>query len=330
MKADEILAEYERLLEAGVISEEEFQRQTARVKEQLRVRRLEERGVGSILQVDPNLLAQVVTSQVFWVVLVLAMMPLLLTAVGIPPQQGMILYFALLWFFLFLRLFRLNLRGSSPFDYSLVMGLVIMPGLAAILPALRWLAAPFYRLVDTPLITTRWIGFVFGVGISEELTKLLPVILVVALSRRAGRRLGLQATLMLGIASGLAFAGFENILYSEWFGARIWGVAFTRQDVVLSRLLMTPFLHASWAALTAFAVGLVAVTGKLGLGRLLRIAGPTVALAAVLHGSYDTLAPAPVLAVLVGGVSYLLVVLAILAAKRWEGGSAGFLDERVL
>jgi protease PrsW len=330
MKADEILAEYERLFKAGVISQEEFERQTSRVRDQARVRRLEERGVGAILQVEPALLARILTSQVFWVVLVLAMMPLLLAAVEIPAQQGMILYFAFLWFFLFLRLFRLHLRGASPFDYSLVMALVIVPGLAAILPALRWLAAPFYRLVDTPLITARWVGFVFGVGISEELTKLLPVLMVVILARRAGRHLGLQSTLMLGIASGLAFAGFENILYSEWFGARIWGMTFTRQDVVLSRLLMTPFLHALWAALTAFAVGLVAVTGSMRLGRLLRIAGPSLALAAVLHGSYDTLAAAPVLAVLVGGASYLMVVLAILAAKRWEGGDAGFLDERVL
>jgi|GEM_PF-3079728 len=330
MNPDELLAEYRRLYERGLISADEFERQVGRLSSELRVQRLEAEGIGSILRLDPAAIVKIVTSQVFWVVLVLALMPLILAAIGLPSAQGMTLYFAFLWFFLFLRLFRLDVYGSYPWDYGLVGALVVMPGLALVLPLMRYLLSPFYRLIEVPFISARWVGFVFGVGVTEELTKLIPVLVVVLLANRGGRRLGLQAIILLGIASGLAFAGFENILYSKWFGAKLWGVTFTRPDVVLSRLLMTPFLHSLWAGLTAFAVGLSVAGKRLTVGRLWRIAGPALGLSAFLHGSYDAFSFLPLLAVLVGGVSYFLLVLAVIVAKTWEGGGVGFLNDRVV
>ncbi len=330
MNPREMLAEYERLFRAGIISPEEYERQVARLKAEMRRQAVEEEGLGAVLNLDPLAMFRILRSQVFWVVLLLAMMPFLLAALGVAPDEGMILYFAFLWFFLFLRLFRLELRESRPWDVSLVIALVVFPGLTVLLPLLRIVLGPLYALVDLPFIPLRWLGFVWGVGVTEELTKALPVLVVLALARRQGRRLGLQTSLLLGIASGLAFAGFENILYSQQFGARIWGIDFTRPDVVLSRLLMTPFLHSLWAGLLGFALGLVNVTGRLGVPRMLRIAGPALVLAALLHGTYDTVAAVPLLAVMVGGMSYLVLVLAVLAAKGWEGGDAAFLNERVI
>jgi len=330
MTPDEWLAEYWHLYESGRISAEELERRVAELTARTRRRIPDDEGIAGILRIRPELVLQVLTSQVFWVVLVLAMMPLLFAALGIPSAQGMTLYFAFLWFFLFLRLFRLDLSGSNPWDFMLVTTLVVALGLPAILPALRFVLGPFYRLVEVPLVSARWVGFVFGVGVTEELTKLLPVLLVFLLARRTGRRISLQAMILAGIAAGLAFGGFENILYSNWFGARILGVTFARQDVVLSRLLMTPFLHSLWAGLTAFALGVAGAGSRLTPGRLWHVCGPVFALAAFLHGSYDAFSFAPLIAVFFGGVSYLLLVLAVMAAKSWEGGGPGFLDERVV
>jgi len=330
MNPHEMLAEYERLFRAGIISPEEYERQVSRLKAEIRRQAVEEEGLGAVLDLDPLAVARIVRSQVFWLVLLLAMMPFLLAALGVSSDEGMILYFAFLWFFLFLRLFRLELRNTRPWDVSLVIALVVFPGLTLVLPLLRMLLGPAYAMVELPVLPLRWMGFVLGVGVAEELTKALPVLVVLALARRQGRVPGLQASLLLGIASGLAFAGFENILYSEQFGARIWGIAFTRPDVVLSRLLMTPFLHSLWSGLVAFSLGLVGVSGRLRVSRILRIAGPGVGLAASLHGTYNTVAFSPVLAVLVGAASYLVLVLAVLAAKRWEGGDSTFLNERVI
>ncbi len=330
MDVHELLAEYERLHAAGLISDEEYQRQVERVRAYLRAAELERVGPGAFFRLEPGVLTRILTSQVFWVVLVLALMPLVLLAFDIPSNQGMTLYFAFLWFFLFLRLFRLNLRGSSTWDYSLVAALVVVPGLVGVLPLMRALLAPFYRLIDASFLPARWLGFVLGVGLTEELTKMLPVMVAVGLASRAGRRMSLQAAILLGICSGLAFAGFENILYTQWFGARIWGVPYARQDVVLSRLLMTPFLHSLWAGLTGFAMG-ASMLGRGPLGwRLLRFLLPFYLMAALLHGTYDTVAFSPVLAAAVGAGSYFVLVLVVVAAKTWEGESRRFLGERVV
>ncbi len=330
MDVHELLAEYERLHAARLISDEEYQRQVERVRAHLRAAELERVGPGALFHLDPGVLSRILTSQVFWVVLVLALMPLVLLLFDIPSDQGMTLYFAFLWFFLFLRLFRLNLKGSSPWDFTLVAALVIVPGLVAILPLLRAVLTPFYRLIEAPFLPIRWVGFVFGVGITEELTKMVPVMVAVGLASRAGRAMSLQASILLGICSGLAFAGFENILYTQWFGARIWGVPYARQDVVLSRLLMTPFLHSLWAGLTGFALGAATQgTGSWGL-RFIRFVIPFYLLAALLHGTYDTVAFSPILAAVVGASSYFVLVLVVVAAKTWEGESRRFLGERIL
>ncbi|NOZ93169.1 MAG: PrsW family intramembrane metalloprotease [Acidobacteria bacterium] len=330
MNPDEMLQEYERLLRAGIISQEEYRRQVGRLKAEVRRRAVEEEGIGAVLRLDPLTIQRVVQSQVFWVVLVVAMMPLLLASFGLQSAQGMILYFAFLWFFIFLRVFRLNLRGGRAGDIFFVIVMVTFFGLGLFLPALRYLLSPLYALIRVPFLPFRWLGFVLGVGITEEMTKAMPVFLLLWIAARQGRRLSLQATVLLGVASGLAFAGFENILYSEQFGARIFGMSFTQPEVVLSRLLMTPFLHSVWAGVVAFNLGLVHVSGPFRIGRAITIVGPGLMLAALLHGSYDTLAASPVLAVLVGAVSYLIFVLAVMAAKAWEGESESFLGERVL
>jgi len=330
MNPDELLQEYHRLFEAGIISPEEYERQVARLKAEVRRRAVEKEGLGAVLRLDPLTIQRVLRSQVFWVVLVAAMMPLILAALGFKSAQGMILYFAFLWFFIFLRVFRLNLHGGQPSDVFVVIILVVFLGLGMFFPLLRYVLGPLYSMIGVPFLPFRWLGFVFGVGMTEEMTKALPVFILLWVASRQGRRLSLQAALLLGVASGLAFAGFENILYSEQFGARIFGLTFTRSDVVLSRLLMTPFLHSVWAGLVAFNLGLAHVSGPFRMGRTFAIAGPGLVLAAVLHGSYDTFAVSPVLAIMVGAVSYLIFVVAVMAAKAWEGGSEAFLGERIL
>ncbi len=326
----ELRSAYRRLWEDGAIDDAEYESQLARLELRERADALERGGLGAVLRVEPATARRIVTSQIFWLVLILAMMPLVMAAVGLPRDQALIVYFALLWFLLFRNLFRLDLRSSRPGDFALVAAAVVMPGMVVFLPVVMRLLAPLYRLVAASEIALRWLGFVCGVGLTEELTKAIPVVAVVWLARRTGRGLGLQATLLLGATAGLVFGGLENILYSEQFGARLWGMAFTRRDVVLDRLLMTPFLHALWAGTTGFSIGLVAVTGRLSPGRLLRIGGSALAVVAVLHGTYNTIAFVPALAVAIGGLSYLVFVVAVVVAKRWEGMTAAFLDERVL
>ena len=130
MNNRELLEQYRQLHEAGLISDAEYQHQVARIKAVERARVLEEGGVAALFHLEPGLAGRVLASQVFWVVLVLAMMPFIMAFLGMPAEQGMILYFAFLWFFLFLRLFRFNLIGTMPLDFATAAILVVFPGLA--------------------------------------------------------------------------------------------------------------------------------------------------------------------------------------------------------
>jgi RsiW-degrading membrane proteinase PrsW (M82 family) len=87
-----------------------------------------------------------------------------------------------------------------------------------------------------------FVGFTFGVGFCEELTKGLPVIF----SIRAGRDLDCRGACMWGLASGIGFGLAEAILYSssQYNGLAAGGLYFVR-------FISCVGLHAIWGASVA-------------------------------------------------------------------------------
>ena len=124
-------------------------------------------------------------------------------------------------------------------------------------------------------------GFTFGVGLCEEITKALPVLVYL----QSDKKLDWRAACLLGLASGVGFGVVEGILYAGQHYNGVGGV-----DIYLTRFVSCVALHATWTA----AVALMAVrnvdrfeTGEAldwFLNMLMIIAVP-----AILHGLYDTL-----------------------------------------
>jgi RsiW-degrading membrane proteinase PrsW (M82 family) len=126
------------------------------------------------------------------------------------------------------------------------------------------------------------LGFTFGVGLCEEFTKALPLLLRL----RSARPLDWRAACVWGLASGVGFGVAEGVMYAGDFYNGIAGA-----DVYVVRFVSCVALHAIWAAAmgimlarlrqrfaqqpdwTAWAVGLAMVF----------------AIPVVLHGLYDTL-----------------------------------------
>ena len=74
-----------------------------------------------------------------------------------------------------------------------------------------------YDLTNSANIALRWVGFVFGVGLLEEMTKLLPLVMLVIW--RSDRHLSVHAFLFAGFASGLGFGIGEAFYgYAPWTG----------------------------------------------------------------------------------------------------------------
>jgi RsiW-degrading membrane proteinase PrsW (M82 family) len=171
---------------------------------------------------------------------------------------------------------------------------------------------------------SRLLGFVFAVGLGEELCKALPVLFYVRLGRGATWR----GAYLWGMASGVGFGVAEGVLYSV---KMYHGVA--PAGVYLVRFVSCVALHAVWSAsvgITIFqsrtvvsrAVGAVIFGGHFRWEEiawpLLRVLGVAMAL----HGLYDALLTEQML------VPALLVALLSFGWLGWQVESAREQDAR--
>jgi protease PrsW len=141
----------------------------------------------------------------------------------------------------------------------------------------------------TAAVTHQLIGFVFGVGVREELCKTAALFLLLALGRLAGLRFTSREGMVFGAMSGLAFAAAEN-LQAVRSASHMEEVLLAHGlpanatiALALGRLALTPLAHACWSS----AVGFACTVPVASLAR--RATAITAALlgAVFLHGLYD-------------------------------------------
>lgn len=170
--------------------------------------------------------------------------------------------------------------GAKPFTLIAVGFFTATVGIMILL-----MVQPFFTftvndvLDDTKHFTISLFGYILGVGLFEELAKLLPVVWRI---RRGPLRW--RAACLWGLASGAGFGVAEGIFYSE----RLYnGVA--ELDSYFVRFLSCVALHAIWTA--SASLSLVAysrsVVGPQDKGVLAFALLRAVAIPAVLHGVYD-------------------------------------------
>ncbi|MCD2193612.1 PrsW family intramembrane metalloprotease [Actinomycetospora endophytica] len=123
---------------------------------------------------------------------------------------------------------------------------------------------------------------VAAVGLPEELAKILPVVAVALLHRRAWARLEPRDYLFLGAVSGLAFGAQEAIHYYAGYGDDL-----SRPEAleVMWRFVTDPVSHACWAGISAYFIGLAIQHREIATRAAL--AGLGLAIPAVLHGVND-------------------------------------------
>jgi RsiW-degrading membrane proteinase PrsW (M82 family) len=126
-------------------------------------------------------------------------------------------------------------------------------------------------------------GYTFGVGLCEEICKLLPILW---LPRNHPEKATWRGLCKWGLASGIGFGVAEGIMYSGRYYNGIYG-----GDGYLVRFASCVALHAVWSASFALAMYLAmdsmakesTASGTLGYAAL------AAALPMTLHGLYDTL-----------------------------------------
>jgi RsiW-degrading membrane proteinase PrsW (M82 family) len=138
---------------------------------------------------------------------------------------------------------------------------------------------PFYKLIEegNPLIN-KVIGFIFGVGIFEELMKLIPVYFFIKYSREP---LLPQTVVFYGLISGIGFGVFEGVVYQIGVNSKLdYNTSFFMN---IARLTSLPFLHAVWSGISSYFIAFFFLFPTKRYAMFLL----AIIIPAILHGLYD-------------------------------------------
>lgn len=214
---------------------------------------------------------------------------LLLALIGLGPSIIMLLpihgfgvfyavalYFSAIWglfFYYFFKTKQVKLKITLSV-FFLTQGFVFLLWDILGLPSLN----PFYQLLDTVFIFNLF-GYIFGVGLTEELVKLLPLLLIY---RFAKEPLQPKTLVFYGLMSGIAFGVFEGVQYQMSVNIQL---DYTSSFFMnIARLTSLPFLHAIWTGIAGYFIGFAK------LYPLYRHAlyFLSISIPSVMHGLYDT------------------------------------------
>ena len=247
-----------------------------------------------VVPIDATNLAILLRDYVFWGVALLGIVPLLIGTLG-PDYQltTFALFFAILWGVVFKYFI---VRGSQTWPILLVSLFTTGIGGIFLLFTLydHVLPAAYLNLSMSESGLVRLFGFIVQVGICEESCKSLPIFGYLLWKRRQADA---STVVLIGVFSGLGFAAFENIDYSDRSIARtiemtqqrgafglIDGTADAMVNVML-RSLSLVFCHAVWSGIVGYFLAMAWLTGK-RRGALFLVGLLT---ASVLHGIYNWL-----------------------------------------
>mgnify|MGYP003305683979 FL=1 len=154
------------------------------------------------------------------------------------------LYFAVIWglfFYYFFKTPQVDVKTTLiTFFATQVVVFLVWDVLG--LPAWN----PFYLLVDT-FFPLNALGYIFGVGFTEELVKLLPLLII---CYRAKEPQVPQTLVYYGLMSGIAFGVFEGVQYQMGINAEQEYI--TAYYLNILRLTSLPFIHAVWCGIAGY------------------------------------------------------------------------------
>lgn len=236
--------------------------------------------------------------------IILAVVGLSLSFIMMMPVGGYLafyvvsLYFATIWGMFFYYMFRtrqVNLKTTVSTFFLTQLGVfIIFSGLNQLNFFYVFTHAPF------PLSI---VGYILGVGLTEEFAKQVPLYI---LQNRSREPMLPQTMVYYGLMAGIAFGVFEGVQYQTQVNIQ---ADYTTAFVLnIARLTSLPFLHAVWAGIGGYFIGMA------GLYPRYRKALCTLAavIPATLHGLYDSFAGVMYLVALAVAVVSVLLLMGYL------------------
>ncbi len=248
-----------------------------------------------VFPIDQTLIKKMIEDSVFWIITALAGVPLIIATLEKKDLQltAFALFFAVLWGFIFKSLVIKNSEvGLGMLSASLFFTGFI--GISLLLFLYGFLPKSYMGMAESDSSTISLLGYIFQVGLCEEVIKILPVFAYILVYRKKADPL---KAVLIGIFSGLGFAAFENMTYGQRAinisailakeGGQRGAAVGTQMAMVtvLLRSLSLVFCHATWSGIFAYFVAIGFASGK----RCLAMFVIGLAVSAILHGAYDWL-----------------------------------------
>ena len=228
--------------------------------------------------------------------LMLAIVGLSLSFIMLLPVVS--LYFATVWGLFFYYMFRTRQVSLSTTIYTFFLTQL---GVFVIFSGLNNLN--FFYIFTHAEFPLSIVGYILGVGLTEEFAKQVPLYI---LERNSREPMLPQTMVYYGLIAGIAFGVFEGVQYQTTINIQ---ADYTTAFVLnIARLTSLPFLHALWCGIGGYFVGMA------GLYPRYRKALYTFALIipATLHGLYDSFAGVMYIVSLVVAVFSVLLLMAYL------------------
>lgn len=237
-----------------------------------------------------------VTDQRFLILAIVGLLPMVIMNMplgGVFLFYEVSLYFSVIWGLFFYTCFKtqqVSLKTTLSVFFLTQIFVFILWDFTG-LPNIN----PFYKFVETPFPINVF-GFILGVGLTEELVKLLPLLLIL---KKAKEPLIPQTMVFYGLMSGIAFGVYEGVGYQITVNAeQTYDVSFFLN---IARLTSLPFLHACWCGIAGYFLAFAHLYPKYRRG-LYTLA---VSVPAIIHGLYDSISN-------FRGISLILVFIGLM------------------
>ena len=255
-----------------------------------------------LIPIDGDKLSSLTKDKVFWAVMAMGTLPMFIMAFNneILQLAGMLFFFAMLWgWVLSTAVLKTTASVRMPMMAFFFTGFI---GLKLLLYVYRYLPSWYMQLHRSNDLAESLAGYVFRVGVAEEICKLLPAIIYLLWKKVDASP---PEILLAAIFSGLGFAAFENWEYAKNAisnavntaveSARQGGLeglrtgaaegAFSAMMILILRSMSLVFGHAVWSGLAAYFLVAAIISGRQWGGRILL----AILVPATLHGVYDWL-----------------------------------------
>ena len=236
------------------------------------------------------------TDKRFLVLAIVGLLPMVIMYIplgGFLLFYGVALYFSVIWGLFFYTCFKtqqVDIKTTLTVFFLTQFGVLLLWDALGV-PILN----PFYIFIDSSF-PINLIGYVLGVGLTEEFVKMLPLFIILC---KAKEPLIPQTLVFYGLMSGIAFGIYEGVQYQMTVNAKLsYDISFFMN---IARLTSLPFLHACWCGIAGYFLSFAELYPKYRRGLYtLAICVPM-----LIHGLYDTFSN-------MWGISLVIVFLGLM------------------